>query len=217
MVTAVAVAIPALLIGSSGIRAEEHASRFQRCKKRGQNSREMGTRHMEEGGVGKHAIKVLGWQIQLQKVLVQHLAAGVFPGHLTELLTAIEAHWGVTSHFELGQIATRTTAEIKDRVGARAIEGPQKGVDVLGHVVIASALPEIVCSTGIAGEGGPGQMCPVIHGGEVSRPLDCCCRRSPFSQAPAGVGRTDGTLGETEGWRRTREGLGQALSRSEFA
>jgi len=81
-------------------------------------------------------------QVELEELLVMNGCAGQRARHLDERSTAIEADGVVATPAQLQKVSTRAAAEIQDAPPGLATERRQQGVDVLGNVVLARALPE---------------------------------------------------------------------------
>ena len=131
--------------------------------KLGEHSWQMNAGDMEKGGVGKNAIEALVWKLQVQEVLMPDLAFGMGAGHGTELLATIHANRFMTAIPEISEVAAWPAPQVQDGAGFGALQGTEKSLDVLRHIVVTSALPKVLGSPGIAEEGGGGQSGQVVH------------------------------------------------------
>jgi hypothetical protein len=94
----------------------------------------------------------------------------VGPRHADEGLGPVETDGGVAQIAKAGQIPSRAAAKVQD--GERTIgEVPQKGRDVLGHVVVARARPERFGGSVVVADGGGGSATELsaIQRGEGTR------------------------------------------------
>src|SRR5262249_25659545 len=122
------------------VRAHEHAGGAKRRAKLGEDAREIGARNVEERRVREDAVERRGREIEREKILMQHFAAGL-ARHLGEARAAVEADGHVSAPRELREIATRAAAEVEDAMRANR-KCSEERVDVLRDVVIARPLPE---------------------------------------------------------------------------
>src|SRR5207302_340246 len=83
--------VPALVPAAARIRREQHTTRTQRVMELGEHARELLARHVKKGRIREHAVKTLGGQIEREKILVQHLAAGSGARHRDELRRPVGA------------------------------------------------------------------------------------------------------------------------------
>ena len=70
--------------------------------------------HVKQRCVGKHAVEALGRQIERQKILVQHRAAGGGTGHGDEFARAVEARRRMAHVPKGDEVAARPTTEIEN-------------------------------------------------------------------------------------------------------
>ena len=140
----VATAIPAFLVLPAGIGAEQHAARLERRVQFAEHARQFLGRHVEQRGVGEHAVEAARGQLEAQKILLPDLAAAIGAGHRGEARRAFEADRDVAEFGERLEVAPRPAAEIENRERRLALDVLQQRLDVLAHVVIARAGPEIV-------------------------------------------------------------------------
>ena len=106
-----------------------------------QHTRQFLIRHMEQRGVGEHAVEVLGRQVECQEVLRQHLAAAVRARQRGQFGRAVQADGAVTERLERHQVAPRAAAEVEQVERRRAVDVAQQGGDVLADGVITCAGP----------------------------------------------------------------------------
>ena len=145
--------VPALVILSVGIRAEEDTARPERGAELPEDARQLLGRDVEQRGVGEDAVEVRHREIEREKVLVQHLAAGVLSRHGDEAGGTVEANGLVAQVAEHAEVTTGAAAEVQDPERG-GLEVGEEGVDVLADVVVAGALAECVRRGVIVGERG---------------------------------------------------------------
>ena len=114
--TRIASISPALVIVAAWVGAKQHAVRLERFPQLGQHAGELLTRNVEESGIGKNTVKVCSREIELQKVLLPHLAARVLLGHADETFSAVEADSDMAQFAKDLEITARTAAKIEDVV-----------------------------------------------------------------------------------------------------
>jgi hypothetical protein len=85
-----------------------------------------------------------GRQIEWRKVLLPNVAAAVRPSHFGEACGPVETDCDVTQRRERLEIASGAAAKVEDRERRRAFDVRQQRGNVLAHVVVPRALPEIV-------------------------------------------------------------------------
>jgi len=124
-----------------------------------QNAPELGAGHMEQHRVGEHAVEAGCGQVECEQVLPPHLAAAVRSRHGDELDHAVEADRRVAQRRECLQVAARAAAEVEDRERRRGFDVAQQRIDVLAHVVIARALPELLGALGVMRQRERGDVC----------------------------------------------------------
>src|SRR5690606_9733712 len=117
VVAAVARAVPAFLILTTRVGAEQHAAGLECRVQLAKHARQVLLRHVEQAGVGEDAIEMRGWQIQFEKALLPHLAAAVGLRHGDELGATVEADGLMAEPAEGAQVAPRTAAEIENAPG----------------------------------------------------------------------------------------------------
>ena len=110
VVAAVAVPIPAFLIGSSRVGAEEDSAILQARIELLKNSRKVLAWDVEESGVGEDTVELLVCNLEFEKILMEDLTARVGSGHAAEVLAAIESCRMVSTGSKIGQIASRSAA-----------------------------------------------------------------------------------------------------------
>ena len=82
-------------------------------------------------------------EIELEEILLPHVAAAVGARHGCELRRAFEPDRGVPELGEDFQVAPGATAKIQDGERRLAFDVLQQRGDVLGDVMVAGALPEL--------------------------------------------------------------------------
>src|SRR5690606_10306333 len=75
VVSAKALPIPYVFVVPARVGAEQHTTGLERSMQRAQHARQFLRRNMEQRRVGKHAVKALDRQIEVEKILVPYLAA----------------------------------------------------------------------------------------------------------------------------------------------
>ena len=106
---------PAFLVRTTRIGAKKHAAGLQRRVQLLQHACQIPTRDMKQGGVGENAVKACERQIEAQKILLQHLAAGLVARHRDEAFGTIETNRVMTQRGEGLKISPRPAAKIEDR------------------------------------------------------------------------------------------------------
>ena len=127
---------------------------------------------MEQARVGKDAVEPGQGQVECQEVLVPDRAARPRPSHLTEPRRTVEAHHAVPATGEVEQVAPGPAAQVEDVVRAAFAQRRQQRQDVLGHVVVAGTLPEVVRPLVVVPDGRSaqrGQLGVIHHGRHPSR------------------------------------------------
>src|SRR6266446_4332954 len=97
---------------------------------------------MKQSGVGEHAIEPALRQIELEEILLPHLAAALIACHRRKACGAFQADRNMIECREYLEVTPRPAAEIEDSEGRPALDGLQQRGNVLADVVIASAFPE---------------------------------------------------------------------------
>jgi len=110
VVAAIAIPIPAFLIGSSRVGTEEDSAILQARIELLEDSRKVLARDVEESGVGEDAVELLVCNLEFEKILMEDLAARVGSGHSAEVLAAIESGRMVSAGSKICQIASRSAA-----------------------------------------------------------------------------------------------------------
>src|SRR6266550_5932645 len=144
VVGAVAAAIPSFFVLAVRVRAKKDPARLERRAQLAQNARQLLRRDMKQSSVCKHAIEPACGQIQLEKVLLPHFAAGMIARHRREALDSINADRRMAQLGESSQVAAGPAAQVEDREWRLAFDRSQQGLDVLADIVIARAFPECV-------------------------------------------------------------------------
>src|SRR5712692_5557407 len=144
MVRAVAPAVPAFLVMAARVRAEQHPARLERGAQLRQYSRQFLARNVKQRRIGENAVEARRQQVELEEVLLPHLAAAVFARHGGEARRAFEAYRGVPERRERLEVAPRPAAQVEDAERRLAFDMAQQLGDVLADVVIARAAPEVV-------------------------------------------------------------------------
>ena len=109
-----------------------------------QHARQLLGGHMKQRRVGEHAVELSVRQIELEEILLPHLAAAVGARHRGEARGAFQADRDVAELGENLEVAPGSAAEIEDRERRLALDEAQQRGDVLADVVVARALPEFL-------------------------------------------------------------------------
>src|ERR1700733_9855121 len=141
-IAAVPLAVPTLLVVAARVREKQNATRLERVVQLAEHARQVRAWYVKQRRVREHSVEVSGRQIQLEEVLVPHLAARVRACHLDEALAAIETDSLMGSCEEGLQVATRAASEVQDPERWRAGNRRKQGVDILGDVVILGPVPK---------------------------------------------------------------------------
>src|SRR5437868_10374994 len=144
VIGAVAAAIPSFFVLAVRVRAEKNSARLERRAQLAQNARQLLRRDMKQGSVCKHTVEPACGQIQLEKVLLPHFAAGIIARHRREALDSIDADRRMAQLSESSQVAAGPAAQVENREWRLALDASQQGLDILADVVIARAFPERV-------------------------------------------------------------------------
>src|SRR5204863_1789832 len=98
---------------------------------------------MEQRRIGEDTVEVGRGKLQREKILLPDFAAAVLARHGGERRRTLEADRLVAQRAKRRQVASRAAAEIEDAQRRRTAYVSQQRVDVLLHVVVASAGPEL--------------------------------------------------------------------------
>jgi len=98
---------------------------------------------VEQGRVGEHAVETTGGQIEREEILLPHLASAVGARHRGELRRPFETDRDMAARGEGLEVAARPAAEIEQREGRRTLDVSEQRRDILAHVMVARALPEL--------------------------------------------------------------------------
>src|SRR5256714_808461 len=142
VIGSVAAAIPSFFVLAVRVRAEKDSARLERRAQLAQNARQFLRRDMKQGSVCEHAVEPACGQIQLEKVLLPHFAAGMIARHRREALDSIDADRRMTQLGEGSKVAAGPAAEVENRERRAALDALQQSLDVLADVVIARTFPE---------------------------------------------------------------------------
>ena len=99
---------------------------------------------MEQRGVGEYTIKYVRGKFQFEKILMPDCASGAACRHFHERGTPIQADGLVPEFPESKEVASGTTAQIENVVGAVALNVSEQRVDVLADVVVLCAFQKIL-------------------------------------------------------------------------
>lgn len=99
--------------------------------------------NMKQARIGKYAIKGTFRKVELQEILLPHLATGILPRHGRKALRPLHAYSYVSAPGEFLEITPRPTAEIEDSEGRVPFDMAQQRINVLADVVIPRSLPKI--------------------------------------------------------------------------
>ena len=142
---AVALVAPALLPIAAGVGAEEYAAGFQGRLQFLEYPRQGLAGNMEQHGVGEHAVEMRGRQIEFEEILLQHVAAAVGARHRGQPLCALKTGGVVAEFLESFEVTSWTAPEVEQLKRRGCLDVVQQRGDVLAHVMVARALPELVC------------------------------------------------------------------------
>jgi len=99
---------------------------------------------MKQCGVGEHAVETLIRQIELEKILLPHVAAAVGTRHVDEARGAIQSYRDVTESSKHLEVASWSAAEIQYRERRSPLDVLQQCRNVLADVVILRAFVKIL-------------------------------------------------------------------------
>lgn len=130
---AIALTIPALLPCPARVGAEQHSAPPQTGV---QLQQHLSGAH-ETARHGKHTVEALCGQIELQKALLQHLAAAMCARHRRRTWRGLQAHGTVAHLLEDAQVAPRVTDEIQQVKGRWPSYMLEQRRDALADIVVA--------------------------------------------------------------------------------
>ena len=143
MKRAIAPTGPAFFIIATGVRAEQHAARFQSGVQFQQNARQFLPRDMKQRGVGEHAIEMFLRQYELKKILPPYFAPAMGKRHGDEMLGPFQTDRIMALFDERFEVAPRPAAKVEYCKRRFALDVLQQRFNVLANVVIARAFPEL--------------------------------------------------------------------------
>ena len=108
--------LPEFLVIAARIGAEQDTVRFERLPKLSENARQLLARNMKECGVGKNAVKALGRESQIEKILMPDLAARLASGHFDKAFRAVQANGLVAQVAKGCQVTAWAAAEVEDGI-----------------------------------------------------------------------------------------------------
>src|SRR5690554_4192724 len=120
---------------------------------------------MEQGGISKDAVEHACRQLQHEKVLLPHFAAGIGACHLGKAGGAVEPDGTVTHVGEGLEVAPGSTAEVQDGGGRDGFDVSKQRGNVLCDVMVSRSRPKGVGLGVVVGQGVGGDLpeCLFIH------------------------------------------------------
>ena len=181
MVGAVALPMPALVVAAPWVGAEQHAPGLQGGVQRRQHLGQCLARHMKQGGVGKHPVKMIAGKIQGEKILLPYLAAAVLARHLGKTRRPFQPHGNMPLLPERLQIAARPAAKIQERERHWSLDELQQSRHVLADIMVSGARIKIFDVLVVVGQDPIGYFSQLLcsqfhwlfHGGEDSGGYEC--------------------------------------------
>src|SRR5512135_179420 len=101
-------------------------------------------RDMEEGRIGEHTVEVVRRQVELEEVLLPHLATAVGTRHFGKAFGAIQTDGDVAERGAGLEVTPRPTSEVEDGERRLRFDRLQQRREVLADVVIARPFPEFL-------------------------------------------------------------------------
>ena len=92
VIDAVAPAIPAFLIGTTRVGAEQHTTRLQRRMQLPQHAQQLLRWHMKQRGICEHAIEPRIRKIEFEKILLPNFASRIGARHLNKPLGTFKSN-----------------------------------------------------------------------------------------------------------------------------
>ena len=158
VINPVALAVPALLVVTDGIRAEQDAARFQ-CGSQSLQRVGQGKRgDMKQGGIGEDRIESTRGKIQVDKVLVPDFAPTGCAGHGYETRSSIQTNDLMSQPRQGGEVASWSATHIQNLERRRAFDVAEKGSYVLADIVVLSAAPKLLGATFVMSQCGRGNL-----------------------------------------------------------
>src|SRR4051812_22988987 len=114
VVGAIAAGAPALLVLPTRIGAEEDAARLQRSREVTQHARQFLARNVEERCIRVHAVEPIRRKLEIQEILLPHLASAERPGHRCKARCTFEPDRDMAELGECFQVTARTAAQIEN-------------------------------------------------------------------------------------------------------
>jgi len=145
VIDAVTAMVPAFLIRSARVRAEENAARLERRPQFGEHARQCAAWHVKQRGVGENAVEAIVRKIEREEILFPHLPT-VFARHRGKSRAAFQTDRRMTEAGKGPKIASRSAAQIEDRRRRISLDVLQQGGNVLADIVALSAFPEFLGS-----------------------------------------------------------------------
>ena len=152
VVGGVAFAVPSLLVLAAWIRAEQHTVGLEGGAQLPQNARQGETGHMKQRGIGEDPVKTSGRKIELEKVLMPDLTAGIGTRHFHEASRTIQSDDAMTETGKGLQVTAGAATEVEDRKRRVAMNMSQQGGDILTDIVAARACAELFGTLVIVGQ-----------------------------------------------------------------
>ena len=152
VIAAEAITQPALLVASARIQGKEDAPHLEGSTERTEYAWQVVRWNVKERRAREDAVEVLPRQAQLDKVLPEHPAAGVGPGHGYEARGAIDAKHPVSQAGKVPQVTPRPAAQIEKLEGAAARKVAQEQGVVRRKISMAGVGPVLVCHAIVSGD-----------------------------------------------------------------
>ena len=135
----------------------------------------------------KDAVEMRCRQIEFEEILLQHVAAAVGARHRGQPLRALKTGGVVAEFLESFEVTTWTAPEVEQLKRRGCLNVVQQRGDVLTHVMIARALPELVCVMLIMRQRPCGDVFDGV--GAHSHSMSCysICRRVVNGHNPHGL------------------------------
>src|SRR5260370_19996155 len=137
--------VPAFLVMTMWVRAEQHATWLQTRVQFQQHARQLLAGYMKKRGVGKYTIEIVLRQIELEEILLPYFAAAMGARYGGEARGAFQTYRDVAEFGKGLEVTPGPAAKIEYRETPFTLDVSQHRRDVLADVVIARALPEIFC------------------------------------------------------------------------
>src|SRR3989440_3632421 len=135
--------VPAFLVMTAWVGAEQHAAWLQTRVQFQQHARQLLAGYMKKRSVGEYAIEMVLRQIELEEILLPYFAAAMRAGHGGEARGAFQTYRDVAEFGKGLEVTPGPAAKIEYRETPFTLDVSQHRRDVLADVVMPRALPEI--------------------------------------------------------------------------